>query len=137
DGALLQVGLHPVLVARVGVDDVPLAGQRPQFLAELLDRVALVLGLLGRFLALGSAVLARGGVGSLGPGGGLGVLAVRAVDGGELVLDGLGRLDGVVHVRVRHGGCFFLDTSGWNMRKERRVPRRSSLAAQPKTYLAA
>lgn len=109
------------------MDDVPLAGQDPQFLAELLDRVAIVLGLfLGLFrdrlfrglfgglgLRLGGVVrdgVVRDGVGSLDLGGGLGVLAVRALDGVELVLDGLDRLDGVVHVRVRHGGCFFLDT---------------------------
>src|SRR5690606_32337892 len=156
DGALLEVGLHPVLVTGVGVDDVPLAGQAAQLLAELLDRVALVLRLLtGGFLArlalgglgLGSlgllgAGLVRGGVRSLGLVRGRGVLAVRALGSLELVLDDdLGplaaRLDGVVHVRVRHGGCFFLDTEGWNTRKGRRVPRRPSLSAQPKTYLAA
>lgn len=61
---------------------------------------------------------------------------VRALDDVELVVDLVG-LDGVVQVLVRHGGCFFLDTEGWNMRKGRRIPRRPSLSAQPKTYLAA
>ena len=37
--ALLDVGLHLALEARVGVDDVPLAGQRAQFGAERLVRV--------------------------------------------------------------------------------------------------
>ncbi len=49
-GAALQVGLHPVLVAGVGVDDVPVAGGAAQRVAELLDGVdgsAVDLGVLG------------------------------------------------------------------------------------------
>jgi hypothetical protein len=47
DRALLQVGLHPVLVPGVGVDDVPLAGGEPQLLAERGDGVDLDLVVLG------------------------------------------------------------------------------------------
>lgn len=64
--------------------------------------------------------LARSGVGSFSL---VRLLSVRRLDDVELVLGGLEgarrRLDGVVQVRVRHGGCFFLDTNGWNMRKGR------------------
>lgn len=40
--AVLQVGLHTVLVARVGVDDEPVARLGAQVLLELLDRVQVV-----------------------------------------------------------------------------------------------
>jgi hypothetical protein len=39
DVTALDVGLHPVLVTGVGVDDVPLAGEAAQAALELLDRV--------------------------------------------------------------------------------------------------
>lgn len=82
-------------------------------------------GLRGLFLFLGVqggllGGLTCGGVGSFGL---VRLLGVRRLDDVELVLGGLEgarrRLDGVVQVRVRHGGCFFLDTNGWNMRKGR------------------
>ena len=40
DDAVLEVGLHPVLHAGVGVHDEPVAGLGPQLAAELLERVA-------------------------------------------------------------------------------------------------
>ncbi len=135
DGALLQVGLHAVLVTGVGVDDVPLAGQGAQFLAQGLDRVdrggGLGLGGLRDCFLGGLVVLALGAVlvlGVLGVHGGLLgrlprlglgslelVLVVRALDDVELVVHRLGSLPAglsgvVVQVRVRHDGCFFLDT---------------------------
>src|SRR3954451_22682928 len=63
----LEVGLHLVLVARVGVHDVPVAREGPQPLTERLDGV----GILVRFRRLRRAV--RRGLGRLGAvGGGLG-----------------------------------------------------------------
>ncbi len=109
------------------MDDVPLAGEGAQLLAERrdgVDRLGLLLGGLDGFgvlrgLALGLVLhvqrgflgrLARLGVGSLD----LVQVLVRAFDDVELVFHGLDTLpvwlDGVVHVLVRHGGCFFLDT---------------------------
>lgn len=64
--------------------------------------------------------LARGGVSSFDLVRGHGI---RRLDDVELVLGGLDGarrgLGVVVQVRVRHDGCFFLDTNGWNMRKGR------------------
>lgn len=163
------------------MDDVPLAGQEAELLAQGLDRVdgggglrrLLVLagfgGDLGGFLGLvvrfGVLVLdgfggglglglvdnvlvghvgfgvigldvqgslfgrfARSGVGSLG------LVLVGRLDDLELVLDGLDRLDGVVQVRVRHGGCFFLATDGVEHAKGAPIVG-APFADQPKTYL--
>lgn len=110
------------------MDDVPLTGKRAEFLAQGGDGVdrlgkLLFLGRLSLSLVLSRLGLGRlvldvyggflggltlGGVGSLD----LVQVVVGTLDDLELVFHGLDRLDGVVHVRVRHGGCFFLDTWG-------------------------
>src|SRR4051795_2371813 len=54
----LEVGLHLVLVAGVGVHDVPVAGQDPQPVTEGLDRV-FVLSRLGRHGAVGRGLDGR------------------------------------------------------------------------------
>jgi hypothetical protein len=95
DGALLQVGLHPVLVARVGVDDVPLAGGEPELLAEGGDRVDLDLVRLGD---LGVGLLERLDgrgllVGDDGHRGLLGGDAGELVGGQDLVLLAVGVVD--------------------------------------------
>lgn len=113
------------------MDDVPLAGEGAQLLAQgdngvdglgrlFLGLVDDVLGLdvlVGFLVLVGVDVLvldvecgflrgfARFGLGSLEL-----VHLVSALDDVELVVHGLVRLDGVVQVLVRHGGCFFLDT---------------------------
>ena len=59
-GAVLEVGLHPVLHAGVGVDHEPVAGLGAQRLAELLERVDG--GLVDARPRLGLGGLAGGGV---------------------------------------------------------------------------
>lgn len=126
------------------MDDVPLAGERAQLLAQCGDGVDGLGLFFGLFLVALFGVFSEGLVGNvlvldvltglvldvqgrfLGglAGGGIGSLElvhdVRALDDVELVVNGLDRLAGIVQVRVRHGGCFFLDTWGWNARKGRR-----------------
>ena len=106
------------------MDDIPLTGQPAKLLTEggdRVDRLGLFLRGLGFLRGFFRSFLVDGCVlGSLGQGslfgvlsvvGGLDVLlSVRSLDDVELVLNGLRRLDGVVQVRVRNGGCFFLDT---------------------------
>lgn len=81
----------------------------------VLDRLGGVLvGLLGLDVHGGLlGGLARGEVGGLGL---VRVHGVSSLNDVELVLGGLEGaslgLDGVVQVRVRHDGCFFLDTKG-------------------------
>lgn len=113
------------------MDDVPLAGEGAELVAQGGDGVdgggRLGLFLVGLFLSglvlvgllrldvhgclLGG--LARGEVGGLGL---VRVHGVSSLNDVELVLGGLEGaslgLDGVVQVRVRHDGCFFLDTKG-------------------------
>lgn len=60
--------------------------------------------------------------------------SVRRLDDVGFVLSGLDRLAGVVQVRVRHGGCFFL--AKW-VAHAKGAPRRAPSRDQPKTYLIA
>ena len=60
-GTLLEVLLHAVLVTGVRVDDVPVALQEPQFLAESLDGVDLF-GRLAVLALLGLLVILRVGL---------------------------------------------------------------------------
>ena len=60
---VLEVVLHPVLVAGVGVHDVPVTGQAQQVVAELLARVDLG---LGGFLTRSAAAVLVGLRGRLG-----------------------------------------------------------------------
>src|SRR6478672_6466164 len=83
--ARLEVGLHAVLVARVGVDDVPVTLLAAQGVLELLDRV----GGLGRLSGLGrlGRLGGRGSLGGLNSLGGLGddvagLRRSRLLDGG-------------------------------------------------------
>lgn len=98
------------------------------FVFDGLGGLVLVRGLDGLFVLVGLdphgvllGGLARGGVSSVDLVRGHGI---RRLDDVELVLGGLDGarrgLGVVVQVRVRHDGCFFLDTNGWNMRKGRR-----------------
>src|SRR6266566_8620914 len=68
--AALQVGLHPVLVTRVGVHHVPVARKHAEFALELLARVVrLLLFFFGVFLDVRlEAVVGRCGVSGLGRG---------------------------------------------------------------------
>src|SRR5690348_16118982 len=76
--AALQVGLHPVLVTRVGVHHVPVAGKHAEFALELLARVVRLLLFFFLDVRL-EAVLGRCGVSGLArgiePAGFLAVLA--------------------------------------------------------------
>lgn len=63
----------------------------------------------------------RLGVGVLGL---IGVHSVCRLDDVELVLDGLDGVVAHVQVRVRHGGCFFLDTKGGGTCENGRHPSR-------------
>lgn len=63
----------------------------------------------------------RLGVGVLGL---IGVHSVCRLDDVELVLDGLDGVVARVQVRVRHGGCFFLDTKGGGTCENGRHPSR-------------
>lgn len=125
------------------MDDVPLAGQGAQLLAERGDRVGSGGGLFDE-LDVVTVVLGVGGLvsgfrglglvrvldvqrrlleaGSCGLGvSGFGLVwldSVRRLDDVGLVLAGRGRLVGVVQVRVRHVGCFFL-ASRWVEHAER------------------
>lgn len=133
------------------MDDVPLAGEGAEFLAQRGDGVdgsglfaglvvvglGVVVGLRGVLTGLvggrpvgvlglrGGLVSSLGGlVSGLDLVRGLGGTGLRGLNDVVLVLGGLEGvrpgLGGVVQVRVRHDGCFFLDTNGWNMRKGRR-----------------
>lgn len=101
DGALLQVLLHAVLVTRVGVDHVPLAGGGAQLLAELGDRVDLGLLLGGLLGLLGALVLGDGLLGDVLVLGLVGLLVQRGGLGGLIGLGLVERL-GLVLVTV-HG----------------------------------
>src|SRR5215218_2775934 len=92
--ARLEVGLHLVLVARIGVDDVPVSGGDPQRLAQRLDRVVVLL--LGGHVGGGSGGDQRVGhqalgVAALDLGGDVGDLGVRVeVSGVAGALGGTG-----------------------------------------------
>lgn len=123
------------------MDHVPLAGEEAQLLAQGLDGVdglgrgglfgLFLVGLgvvsslfdlcvvldLGVSLVLVGLDVQRGLFGGdtrLGFVGELDFVAVRVrrLDDVERVLDGLDGVGARVQVRVRHGGCFFLDTKG-------------------------